>query len=273
MHAMPVERIDSLDDPRLKPYRALKDRELAREGDLFIAEGEFLVRRLLASDFPVYSLLLANRRVDEISALAAPTVPILAVDDELMKHLLGFKFHSGVMGCGQRKTWPSLDQLIADAGERATLLVCSDTINAENMGSLIRIAAGFGVTAMLLGPQCCDPYWRRSVRVSMGTLFRLPVVRCDDLPGELRRLRQQHGFQLIATVLDSDAQPLHSIPAPPRLALLAGGEAHGLPRDIVELCDRRATIPMRLGTDSLNVSIATAVFLYHFTRPDPPPAR
>src|SRR5689334_23076044 len=100
---MPPIPVPSLDDPRLAPYRNLKDRELAREGERFIAEGEHVVRRLLESDYPVESLLLARRRADEVAPLAAPGVPVYVVDDPLVHEIVGFKFHSGVMGVGRRK--------------------------------------------------------------------------------------------------------------------------------------------------------------------------
>lgn len=270
---MTVIPIESLDDPRIADYRNLKDRELARRGDLFIAEGEHVVRRLLASSTPVVSMLLAERRVADVAPLAPPDVPIYSISDPLMTQVLGFKFHSGVIAVGRRprprKEWIEMCCDPGDSGGSGgprTLLVCPQIINHENLGSLMRIAAAFGVDGFVLGPESCDPYWRRSIRVSMGTIFSLNLVRSQDLESDLRTLRDRYGFELAATVLDEDAQPLHTVARPPRLALLLGNEAQGLDRRWVDLCDRRITIPMKLGTDSLNVSVAAAVFLYHFTR-------
>jgi tRNA G18 (ribose-2'-O)-methylase SpoU len=131
---------------------------------------------------------------------------------------------------------------------------------------MIRIAAGFGCDALILGEHSHDPFFRQSVRVSMGTIFRLPIAQSENLLTDLARLRTEWGIELAATVLDESAEPLSATTRPPRFALLFGNEAQGLPPEIVQACDRRITIPMKLGTDSLNVMVAAGIFLYHFTR-------
>lgn len=265
---MPTVSLDTLDDPRLLTYRNLKDRELARTGNRFIAEGEQVVRRLLESDYPTESLLVARQRADEIAPLAPPDVPVYVVDDALVHDVVGFKFHNGVMAVGRRKPPASLDEVMAStsARERLTLVVLPEIANTENMGSLLRISAAFGADAIILGQHSCDPFWRQSVRVSMGTVFSLPIVRSDDLSRDMLSLTNQWGVELAAAVLGGDAEPLASAGRGPRLGLLFGNEAQGLGADHVAACGRRVTIPMQLGTDSLNVAVAAAVFLYHFTR-------
>ena len=121
---------------------------------------------------------------------------------------------------------------------------------------------------MILGERCHDPFWRQSVRVSMGTIFRLPLLHTDDLARDLRRLREEWGVELTATVLDPSAEPLEAAKRPEKFGLLFGGEAQGLESRWTELCHRRVTIPMHHGTDSLNVAVAAGIFLYHFTRAD-----
>jgi tRNA G18 (ribose-2'-O)-methylase SpoU len=265
---MPTFDVPTLDDPRLAPYRNQKDRELAREGDRFIAEGEHVVRRLLSSDFPVESLLLARRRADEVAPLAPPGVPVYVVDDALVHQIVGFKYHSGVMGVGRRKGSHSVGQFMAAvrSRERLTLVVLPDVANTENLGSLVRISAAFGADAMVLGQHCCDPFWRQSIRVSMGAVFSLPILRSQDLLTDLRTLRDRHGVELTAAVVDADAEPLAASHRRDKLALLFGNEAQGLSPEVVRACDRRVTIPMHLGTDSLHVAVAAAVFLYHFAK-------
>ena len=256
--------IDSLDDPRLSPYRLLKDRELAREGERFIAEGEHVVHRLLQSHYPVESVLLAERRAAEMGPVVGERAPIYVVQNQLIHQILGFKFHSGVIACGRRLASPTLNEAIPSHG-RVTVVVCPETNNTENLGALIRVAAGFGVTAMLLGPRCADPFYRQSIRVSMGTVFHLPIVQSSDLDRDLKSLKQS-GVELVATVTDSDAQSLATAGRPDRLALLFGNEAQGLGQQWTRLCHRKVTIPMQLGTDSLNVHVAAAVMLYRFTQ-------
>lgn len=263
---VPVTQIQHVDDPRIAPYRALKERELARDGNRFIAEGEHLVRRLLASDFAVESVLLAHRRVEEMSPLVRSGVPVYSAPDDLMRQIIGYKFHSGVIACGLRKPRECLDDIVPKDRDRLLLVVCPDIANAENLGSLIRLSAGFGVDAMILGPHCHDPFFRQSVRVSMGTIFKLPLYQSDDLIRDLGRLRNEWGMQSFATVLDESAESLETVHTPGKVALLFGNEAQGLDAATVAACDRRVTIPMKLGTDSFNVAVAAGIFLYHFTR-------
>jgi tRNA G18 (ribose-2'-O)-methylase SpoU len=256
--------INSLDDPRLAPYRNIKERELARMGGRFIAEGEHLVRRLMVSDFSVESVLLARRRAEEIAPLVRHDVPVYIVPDELIHHVLGIRFHSGVIACGVRKPPLRLSAAIPPAGP-AIVVVLPEISNVENLGSIVRLAAAFGAAALVLGPRSHDPFWRQSVRVSMGTVFTLPIVRSDDLLRDLQALRDEHGMELIATVVDERAEALAAARRRPRSAILLGSEAQGLDRQWIDLCERRITIPMHLGTDSLNVATAAAVVLYHFT--------
>ena len=264
----PTIPVSSIGDPRIAVYRNLKDRDLSREGDRFIAEGELVVRRLLDSDFPCESVLLADRRVAEIAPLVPPHVPIFTGPAGVVHQIVGFKFHAGVMAVGVRKPPLSLEQLAFTWTNDApvTLVVCPEISNTENLGSLIRIAAGFGATAVVLGQHCCDAFYRQSVRVSMGTVFRLPIVQSKNLLTDLTEMKQRWGVETIATVCQHDAEPLARAPRSKRIAILFGNEAQGLGADYIAACDRRVTVPMQLGTDSLNVSVAAGVVMYHFTQ-------
>jgi tRNA G18 (ribose-2'-O)-methylase SpoU len=264
------EPISTLDDPRVWHYRNLKDRELDRSGKWFIAEGEHVVRRLLASDFPVESVFLSEKRAAEIAPVVPPEVPVYVAPQRLMEQVLGFKFHSGIVACGRRKPRNTLDEVIPkDRDRRLTIVACPDLSNVENIGSMIRLCAGFGVDALVLGEHSHDPFWRQSVRVSMGTVFSLPIVHSDNLLRDLTRLRDEWGVEFAATVLDEIAEPLSDASRGARFGLLFGNEAQGLDDAHVAVCQRRVTIPMKLGTDSLNVAIAAGIFLYHFTREGP----
>jgi tRNA G18 (ribose-2'-O)-methylase SpoU len=260
--------ISSLSDPRIAAYRNVKDKELDRAGQLFIAEGEHLVRRLLASDFPVESVFIAEKHLGEFQNLVPENVPLYVTSTEVMNQILGMKFHSGIIACGRRKPWKPLEEVLPKKEGGLTLVICPDINNVENIGSLIRLSAGFGVDAMILGERCHDPFWRQSIRVSMGTIFSLPIYRSPDLAKDLSRLKQEWGVELAATVLDAEAESLETSRRGERFALLFGSEPHGLDPQSAGACDRRITIPMKLGTDSLNVAVAAGIFLYHFTRSD-----
>ncbi len=260
---MPICPIHSLDDPRLEPYRNMKDRELARFGDRFIAEGENVVRRLLKSSIPVESVLLVKRKVDLIAPVVNPAITIFSAGDDIIEQLIGFEFHSGVMACGIRPPSANLDAILSSA---KLIAVCQRITNTENLGSLIRISAAFGADAMVVGESCCDPFFRQSVRVSMGTVFSLPLIRSENLLTDLDHMTEL-GVETFATVLDPDAEPLSQVIPAGKSALVFGNEAQGLDSETISHCRRRITIPMQLQTDSLNVAIAAAVFLYHFTLP------
>ncbi len=270
-----LQSIESLDDQRIAPYRQLKDRELAREGARFIAEGEFVVRRLLLSSYETESVLLARRRVQDIAPLVPARVAIYVPPDELMHQIIGFKFHSGVIACGKRGPRRTVDDVIPRDRQRLTLVICPEIANAENMGAMIRVSAAFGVDALILGERSCDPFWRQSVRVSMGTIFQISLVQSDDLVRDMQRLQTEWQVQLAATTLDSDAENLVDAMRESKLGLLFGNEAQGLEQRLTDACDRRITIPMKLGTDSLNVAVAAGIILFHFTanrEPSPRPS-
>lgn len=254
-------RVDlaTLDDPRLAPYTQVKQRQHVRAFGRFIAEGEQVVRRLLRSRFQTESVLASRSRAARIAADVPDRAPLYVLEDALLECLLGFAFHSGVMACGIDPPGNA-----APRPPRGIALACEDINSAVNIGALMRTGAGFGVDQVVLGPRCIDPLLRQAIRVSMGAVFQAPWRRCDDLAGELRRLRAS-GARVIATVLDDAATPLHAVDASGPLVVLLGGEAQGLPADLIAEADLRVTIPMQLGTDSLNVAVAAAVFLYHFS--------
>ena len=257
--------VDSLDDPRLASFRNLPDRELAREGGLFIAEGALVTRRLLASGLGVHSVLATPRRAAQVEPLLDERAPLYVAAAELVNAVVGFRFHSGILAVGVRPAPPRLDEVVARAPAPIRLLILPRLINTANLGAIVRTAAALGVDGIVLGPACCDPFYRQAVRQSMGAVFNLPLLRPADLDACLLALQREHALELIATVLDEAATALPQCPRPRRLGLLLGSEDHGLDPAVLARCDRRVTLPMQRGTDSLNVAASAAVFLYHFT--------
>jgi tRNA G18 (ribose-2'-O)-methylase SpoU len=295
---MPLITIDSLDDPRLDVFRDVKATRHARWAGRFVAEGKRLVKRLLRSDYVVESVLVSERRVDEFQPWLRPEVPTFVLSRAMAAELVGYNFHCGAMACALRKASPRLDEIIVPDRERSTFLVCPDVSDPENIGTLIRLGAAFGIDGMLLGPACADPFSRRVLRVSMGNALTLPIVRSRDLRADLLRLKTEWNVQLAATVVEksdptdndsndekacgqastretrvdaadaahprSAVETLPQARRPERLALVFGNEAHGLGSEWLDLCDRRFTIPMQ-AADSLNVAVAAGIFLYHFS--------
>jgi tRNA G18 (ribose-2'-O)-methylase SpoU len=269
---MPVIPIDTLDDARLHPYRNLKDAELARQGDRFVAEGERIVLRLLASGYAVESVVCSPRRVAELSramiesksgeSVGLNSIPIFVLPDREIDRLVGFRFHNGVLAIGRRGPRVPFHRVIASVDAGQLLVICPDLNNAENLGSILRIAAGMGVDAVLLGPRSVDPFYRQSIRVSMGAALTLPIGWMTDEPTDLLELRDRLGFDVIGSVCDPPARSSLELRRSARTALVVGAEAHGLSAPVKAACSRLVTIPMHLGTDSLNVAIAAAVLLY-----------
>jgi tRNA G18 (ribose-2'-O)-methylase SpoU len=253
--AMPRIALESIDDPRLAPYRELKRSNLTRWSGLFIAEGEKVTRRLLESDYQIDSVLLGERFAATLAGLARSDVPVYVLPDKLVERVVGFNFHRGVLACGRRNERLSLESL-AQRGAASTLVVLPELHDPENLGSIVRTSRALGVTGILLGPRTADFLSRRVVRVSM------------DLLGELRRLRDEFGYELIATAADHPAGvPPGMGTFGPRRAILLGSEGHGLEAPLLELCQHVVTIPIQLAADSLNVAIAAGIILHGLARP------
>lgn len=270
--------IDNLHDPRLAAYRNLKQHGRTMMAHGFIAEGQWVVERMLASGWPVQSLLLGRSRVAQMAPMLDESMTVYVMDDRELEQLLGFKFHRGVLACGRHQPPPDVDALMrqltteADTTKPMTLVVCPGPMSAENLGSVIRLAAAFAVDGLILGPQCLNPFNRRTIRVSMGNLFRLPMAVSSDMAADLRTLGECWQVRRLAGVCDHQALPLSGVTRPrqpDRVALLLGSEDYGLPAQIVDECDQRVTIPMPGGTDSLNVANAAAVLLYHLAAAPP----
>lgn len=226
-----------------------------------MCEGEKLVRRLAESPFETASLLVGQHWSDEFENLA-PDAPMYVVPDDWVEQIIGFNFHRGVLACGRRRPTADVAKLCVSIGLRATLVVCPDVQDPENLGAILRIASAFGVSGVVLGQKTADPFSRRVLRVSMGASLRVPLAASANLSTDLEWLARECGFQRWATVLDFDARPLGTITRPERLALLFGSEGHGLDRELVSACDERVTIPMNPGVDSLNVAVAAGIFLH-----------
>ena len=254
-----------MDDPRLAPYRHFTSSLKYESPDQFVAEGQNVVLRLLASAYVCESVLCSQRKVDAVRPHLQAGTELFVASDETMQNVLGFKFHSGVIAVGRRRPWLTIDALMSAAPASVTLLVLPDITDPTNLGAILRNAAAFDVTGVILGESCRDPFARQSVRTSMGTIFSLPVARSENIRSDLQRLQKIYATECWATVLADDAIPLAKVKRPDRVALLLGNEGPGLETDLVALCDKRVTLPMRRGIDSLNVAAASAVFLYQLT--------
>jgi tRNA G18 (ribose-2'-O)-methylase SpoU len=260
-----VETIADPGDRRLVDYVGLTDVALRRRAEpelgLFIAESEKVIRRALAAGMRPRSYLMAPRWLDDLADLVAAAeaggIPVYVGEPGVLESLTGFHLHRGALASMAR---PALPSVAAVCREARRVLVLEDVVDHTNVGAAFRSAAGLGVDALLVTPRCADPLYRRSIRVSMGTVFQVPWTRIDPWPGgvdELHRL----GFTVAALALADDAVPLDVLAADPpeRLALVLGTEGDGLTRRTLDAVDLTVTIPMAGAVDSLNVAAASAV--------------
>jgi len=261
---MPDIPIDNTDDPRLQAYVNLPERQLRNRDGKFVVEGSFLVQRLLSSSCQVESLLVAEDQRHRI--VVEGEIPVYLAPPHLLSQITGFKFHRAMLGCGVRPSNLALPEVLSDTAVPSTAVICSSIHDQENLGGILRNCAAFGVDLVVLAEHCADPWSRRTLRVSMGATFKLNLYWSTDFARDLTRLQSEFGFELVASVLDSSAADLVTVKRGPRLGLLFGNEGHGLAQNWQDCCNRRVTIPMRLQTDSLNVAVASGIFLYHFTK-------
>jgi tRNA G18 (ribose-2'-O)-methylase SpoU len=249
----PIDILDA-DDPRVADYRELKERRL-NEAGRFVAESERVVRRLVGSGLPVESVLLTAPRLATLADALAGDFPVYLAPQPVLDRIAGFHVHRGCLAIGAKPPAAAIP-----AGAR-TLVVLEDLTDVDNLGAIARHAAAFGADALLLSPRSADPYYRKAIRVSLGTVFTLPIVRLSRWPGDLEALRA-NGVVTVGAVLDAAATPLGAFARPPRVALLFGAEGPGLSPGARAACDHQVTIPMSPGADSLNVATAAALFLY-----------
>lgn len=252
-------------DRVLDDYRSLTDAALRRvrepEGGLYIAESAKVIERALEAGHRPRSVLTQEKWTDAVAALTAGhDIPVYVVSDEVAEKVTGFAVHRGVMAAMQRPALPALAEVVADA---RLVLVLEDIADPTNIGAAFRAAAGLGADAVLVSPRCGDPLYRRSVRVSMGTVFQVPWTRIGEWPDAAAELHA-HGFETAALALRDDAVPLdvYAADRPSRVALVMGTEGEGLSAGALDAADRIVTIPMTGGVDSLNVASAAAVALW-----------
>ena len=261
---MEVIEIDDAADPRLDDFRDLMDADVRpdRRG-IVIAEGVNVVSRLARSAYPMRSVIGVPKRIEALRwELADRDVPAYVCDKWLLSEVVGFRVTRGVLAAASRPQPHDPDVLLAQARSVAVLEGLNDF---ENLGALFRNAAAFGVDAVVMDQTCADPLYRRSVRVSMGHVLRVPfAVLPGDWPDALERVKH-HGLQLLAMTPREGADDLRAMPAPSRWALLLGAEGPGLSDAALAAADRLVRIPMAGGVDSLNVATAGAVAFSYLT--------
>lgn len=264
-HTVNVIRVTDLSDPRLSDFANLTDVALRRRtepaGGLYIAESSKVIARALRAGHQPRAILVLEQWLDDVAELLGDSdTPVYVGESDLLEQLTGFNLHRGALASIHRPALPTVAELVKDARR---IVILEDIVDHTNVGAIFRSAAALGADAVLITPRCADPLYRRSVRVSMGTVLQVPWTRIPHWPADAAELKDA-GFHLAALALNDDSVDLDTFAAtaPERVALILGTEGDGLSRSTIDAADTVVKIPMMRGVDSLNVAAASAVGMY-----------
>ena len=263
---MNLIRIDDPGDPRIAAYLDIRERDLIGRQGRFIAEGKVVLDVLLtARRFSAQSALVLENRLPGVAGIlgkAEPGLPVYVVAGETMDRIAGFPMHRGILAVGARREPQPAAALLADLPARALVVVAVGISNHDNIGSIFRNAAAFGAEAVFIDKTCCDPLYRKAIRVSVGAALKVPFASFDDTAAFTRELDRQ-GFAQFA-LSPGGASDIRDIAPAGRVALYLGTEGEGLPGELLSRL-RTVRIPISSDFDSLNVAAASAIALHHFS--------
>lgn len=266
---MALVEVATLDDPRLRDYAHATDVALknARGAQgLYIAESALVLERALRAGHRPRSVLALGSSAAEAERLVAEfDVPVFTGPGELLAELTGYVLHRGLIAAMERPELPDAAALLAGARR---VVVLEDVVDPTNVGAIFRSVGAIGADAVLVTPRCSDPFYRRAIRVSMGTVLQVPWTRVGGWD-ETTALLHGAGFTIAAMALTEEALPLREFAAtaPERVALVLGTEGEGLTAQALAAADVAVQIPMRHGIDSLNVAAASAVAMWALAEP------
>jgi len=262
---MPVIDIDDLADPRLADYAHQTDVALKKargtEHGLYLAESLLVFERALRAGHQPRSILSLGGSVDDaLAALGDRDIPVFVGPGELLESLTGYVLHRGLIASMHRPELPTVQSLLVKAKR---IVVLENVVDPTNVGAIFRSVAAIGADAVLVTERCSDPFYRRAIRVSMGTVLQVPWTRVGDW-ASTRSILTAAGFHIAALALTDDAVDLRSFAAtaPERVALVLGTEGEGLTAEAIAAADTVVQIPMAHGIDSLNVAATAAVAMY-----------
>lgn len=259
---MPVVEIADLADPRLADYSHLTDVALKKaqgtEHGLYIAESALVLERALRAGHRPRSVLALGTSVEAAVSLVGDDVTVFSGPAELLEQLTGYLLHRGLIASMHRPPLPATADLLRDARR---VVILENVADPTNVGAIFRSVAAIGADAVLVTSRCSDPFYRRAIRVSMGTVLQVPWTRLGDWESAREDLA---GFHIAALALTDDAVSLRSFAAnaPDRVALVLGAEGEGLTPEALAVADTAVKIPMAHGIDSLNVAASAAVAMY-----------
>ncbi len=266
LHLQPVQALDA---PELALYRTLKRVEEHERAGVLVAANIKVVKRLLASRFTVVSALLTPAWLEKLEpqlrARAEADISVYVAEQKLLETITGYVMHQGALAVAQIPPLPDLETLLKNSPRPLLLAAVEGIASAENLGAIVRSCAAFGVHFLIVGETCGSPFQRRAVAGSMGTIFEQPLVRVDHLMETVTALRAR-GVQCFAAHPRPGAKKLAAADLRGDCCLVFGAEGPGLTPTVIAACDDTVEIPMPSHMNSLNVAVASAVFLYEATR-------
>lgn len=267
---MPLINISHADDARIEEFCQIRERDLIRSSGQFIAEGKVVLRHLLnansrSSKFQINKLLILENRVaglQHLIAKLAVDIPIYVAKRDVIDAIAGFPMHRGILALGSYDG--TIDDLswIEEGQEVSLVLIASQIANHDNMGSIFRNASAFGVHRILLDDQCCNPLYRKAIRVSVGATLTVPFSNAINLKATLPQLVER-GYGLFG-LTPSGGVPIRGVKFPPKTAIVIGAEGRGIEEDILSTIEN-VQINQSNDIDSLNVSMATGIALWHIS--------
>lgn len=257
-------KIDDPDDPRIAAYRDIRERDLVGRQGRFVAEGKVVLEVLLAARrFPVESLLLLENRIGGMADTLERVrrdVPVYVASRPILDAIAGFPVHRGILAMGLRRAPESCADLLAQMPDRATIVVPVGIANHDNMGSIFRNAAAFGADAVIFDAECCDPLYRKAIRVSVGAVLRMPFARAEQTREIVQQL-ERFDFDIVALSPGGETE-IGNVKRSARMAIFLGSEGDGLSTQL--LADLPTVrIAIKDDFDSLNVAAASAIALHH----------
>lgn len=264
-----IQRVESLDNPDLEPYRTLKRPLEHQQQGIFVAEGDKVVRRLLETPLCVLSILLTPSWFEEFKFLLEKrneSINVYLAEKNVMETIVGHQLHKGIMAIARIPEPHTIENILTTSPRPLFLVAVDGIMNSENLGVIVRNCASFGVHALLAGETSCDPYLRRSVRNSMGNIFSLPIVYLTNIANDLADMRSKFGVKIIAAHPREHSKAIGNVDLSGDCCIVLGNEGSGISESVLSVCDEAVTIPMRNGVDSINVGSASAVLLYEVQR-------
>jgi len=259
--------IDNFDIPELQPYRTMRRQMEHRFQNIFVAEGEKVVRRLLESHFEVVSVLLPEKWFVDLEPILRDrpeNIQVFVAPKQLLETLTGFSMYQGLLAVGKVPPQPSLEDILQRSPRPWLLATVDGLSSAQNIGALVRNCAGFGAHAFITAGNSSSPFLRRAIRASMGTIFKMPVLETDGLLPMVHRLKAA-GLRCVAAHPHTGRR-IEQATLSGDACIIFGSEGYGISPEVLAACDESAAIPMAGSVDSLNVASAAAVFLYEACR-------